>query len=294
MIPESPLFYIHNNQIDKAQKQLSRLHQKTANVDTIMEEFVKTDREERELMSVSKSTTFSECFRGKNWRRLRIILYLNGMNQFLGSSFLANSAYFLVSAGMPPSDISMVLQIGTGLGFFFTVVTLGLIGKIDRRTVLLGGTFICVLCFLPMGIAGCWPRNRSALWAIGVLQQVTTILGLGPTFGLGLGVAAEIPQLRLKSKSVSIGFLFNYIFSAAWNTAVPYMFNQDQGNLGGKMGFIFFATSTIALIVIWYEVPETKDITYAELDHLFLADVPARKLKAEARKLRQNLQMAQA
>jgi hypothetical protein len=49
------------------------------------------------------------------------------------------------------------------------------------------------------------------------------------------------------------------------------MFDTDQGNLGGKMGFISFALCVIcfAVIVLWFEIPEMKNRTYAELDEMF-------------------------
>ena len=58
---------------------------------------------------------------------------------------------------------------------------------------------------------------------------------------------------------------------------MPYMFNATEGNLGGKMGWIFLATSCIAWFVVWAEIPETKDRTYGELDEMFNERVPARK-----------------
>lgn len=57
------------------------------------------------------------------------------------------------------------------------------------------------------------------------------------------------------------------------------MFNATEGNLGGKMGWIFFATACIAWFVVWAEIPETKDRTYGELDEMFNEGVPARKFK---------------
>jgi hypothetical protein len=116
-------------------------------------------------------------------------------------------------------------------------VTLGiifLVGKIRRRTALLSGITLCVVIYLPMGIAGCWPRNTKALWCVGVLLQLVTLLGVSPTTAPAQTIAAEIPALRLKAKSLAIGFLLNYVFSAIFNVVMPYLFTPSEGNLGGK------------------------------------------------------------
>lgn len=100
---------------------------------------------------------------------------------------------------------------------------------------------------------------------------------LGPAIGPAMAVAGEVSQVRLRSKSQSIGFMFNYFYSTVWNVVVPYMFNTNEGNLGGKMGFIFLATAIIAWVIIYLEFPETKDRTYAEIDAMFESKTSSRR-----------------
>lgn len=54
------------------------------------------------------------------------------------------------------------------------------------------------------------------------------------------------------------------------------MFNADEGNLGGKMGFIYLATAVISWLIIFFDVPETKGRTYADLDTVFELDLSTR------------------
>jgi SP family general alpha glucoside:H+ symporter-like MFS transporter len=105
-------------------------------------------------------------------------------------------------------------------------------------------------------------------------------LVFAPAVGPAMSIAGEISSTRLRAKSQSIGFMFNFFFSTVWNVVVPYMFNPNEGNLGGRMGWIFFTTSILAVVIIFFEFPETKDRTYAELDEMFLAKVSTRKFKS--------------
>jgi MFS transporter, SP family, general alpha glucoside:H+ symporter len=57
------------------------------------------------------------------------------------------------------------------------------------------------------------------------------------------------------------------------------MYDAQNGNLGGKMGWIFFATSLIAGVLLWLELPETKDLTFAQIDERFEMRVSSRKFK---------------
>lgn len=92
-----------------------------------------------------------------------------------------------------------------------------------------------------------------------------------------MSIAGQVSQARLRAKSQSIGFAFNYFFSAVWNVCVPYMFNTDEGDLGGKMGFIFLATALISFVIIFFEIPETKGRSYSDLGVMFEQSVAARK-----------------
>jgi hypothetical protein len=71
-------------------------------------------------------------------------------------------------------------------------------------------------------------------------------------------VAAETSSIRLRAKTLSIGFLVNAFFSWLFNFVVPYMFNTDQGNLGGKIGFIFAGLCAFSVVVVYFEFPEMK------------------------------------
>lgn len=104
--------------------------------------------------------------------------------------------------------------------------------------------------------------------AVGILALLVTCTN-GPVTGASTGIAGEISQVELRAESQAIGFAFNYFFCTVWQVAVPYMFNSDEGNLGGKMGWIFFVTSVIGLAITYFEVPETKNLSYAELDEMF-------------------------
>lgn len=94
-----------------------------------------------------------------------------------------------------------------------------------------------------------------------------------------MAIAGEISAVRLRANTLAVGFLFNYLFSTVWNVVVPYMFNQDQGNLGGKTGWIFFGTSIIALVIVWLEFPETKGLTFVQIDDRFEMRINARDFK---------------
>ncbi len=103
-------------------------------------------------------------------------------------------------------------------------------------------------------------------------------------FGLGVGgaytvVAAETSSVRLRAKTNSLGFFINGLFSWAFNFFIPYLFNADQLNWGGKCGLFFFGLSLIGILVVYLEIPEMKNRTYRELDDMFEQRLKTRAFK---------------
>jgi hypothetical protein len=74
--------------------------------------------------------------------------------------------------------------------------------------------------------------------------------------------------------------MMNGLSSCIWSFSLPYAINPDQGNLGGKIAFVFGAVLVFATIFIYFFVPETKGRTYIEIDDLWSRGIPARKFAA--------------
>jgi MFS transporter, SP family, general alpha glucoside:H+ symporter len=90
---------------------------------------------------------------------------------------------------------------------------------------------------------------------------------------------SEISCVRLRSKSGGIGLAAQSVGAWLFNFFTPYLYNTDQANWGGKIGFFFGGLSVIGYCLTWLELPETKGRTFAELDALFEMGVSARKFK---------------
>jgi MFS transporter, SP family, general alpha glucoside:H+ symporter len=55
--------------------------------------------------------------------------------------------------------------------------------------------------------------------------------------------------------------------------------NTDGQRTVGEKGFAFCTTRVISIVVFYFEFPETKDRTFAELDEMFEQKVPTREFR---------------
>ncbi|KAG7130481.1 General alpha-glucoside permease like protein [Verticillium longisporum] len=205
-----------------------------------------------------EAATFADCSKGTDLRRTRIVAVLNTLQQLIGVSLIANSTYFFIMAGMSPTMSLTINQAGVGASVACTLISWFIIAKIGRRTAILALRFIGVAL---------------------VMAACCSNLGTGTAYPI---VAAEIPATRLRAKTLGSGFAVNAFMMWAFRFVVPYMFNADQGNLGGTIGPVFAGFCVVGFVVSSFEIPETKDITYSRINELFQTRTPAREFRAMA------------
>lgn len=88
-------------------------------------------------------------------------------------------------------------------------------------------------------------------------------------------ISSENATSRLRSPTQSIVTVVSGLSSCIWSFALPYAINPDQGNLGGKIAFIFGGVMVFSFVFIWLMVPETGGRTFTEIDELYSRGVPA-------------------
>lgn len=57
---------------------------------------------------------------------------------------------------------------------------------------------------------------------------------------------------------------------------LPFAVNPDQGNMGGKIAFIYGSILAVSCLGVWQFYPETKGRTFKEIDRLFEMGVKPR------------------
>lgn len=67
------------------------------------------------------------------------------------------------------------------------------------------------------------------------------------------------------------------------SSLIATQINPDAGDLGGKVGFIFFGLGSIAAVLGYFYYPETKGVRFEKLDELYAKGVKPRHFKKVAR-----------
>lgn len=109
------------------------------------------------------------------------------------------------------------------------------------------------------------------------LTLITCGIGVWPA---SFAIAAETSSLQLRAKSQGIGWSVAALASTVASFALPYVYNPDEGNLRGKVGFTYAASCLLGAAVSWVVVPEMKGRSVGEIDRMFEEGLGAREFKA--------------
>ncbi|KAH8658208.1 general substrate transporter [Xylariales sp. PMI_506] len=272
-LPESPFWLVMKGKRDAARKALERLSGKGENIEARLQQIEATVEAERRLSE--EKVSILDCFRGTNLRRTAIIMLCMYIPTTVGASLSSNAPYFLDQTGLSSQTVIMLVQIGVSMGVASSLVNVYLMMKFRRRPLIFGGITLCCIMYLIMGICAVLPKSNTTLLAIGVALQFTSI-SYGPSVGSSWAVAGEVSAVRLRGKSLGIGNTIFNLYGTIWTIVLPYLFNSDEADLGGNIGWIFLGMGLIMLGLLYFFVPDTKGRSFEDLDIMFERKVPAR------------------
>ncbi|KUJ23730.1 general substrate transporter [Mollisia scopiformis] len=277
--PDSPWWLVRKGRLADAEKALVRLSSSStlAEIRLKLAMMVHTDKLEQAMRTESSTL---DCFRGTNLRRTEIACMVLAAQELSGEAFAYGSTYFFTQAGLSSSNSYKLNFGGTGVAFAATCGSWVAMNFFGRRTMIITGMTIMSLLLLIIGVLS-YPavHNDGATWT----QAVLTLVWLG-VYSLTLGpqsfaLAAEISATRVRSQTIALARNSYNVVQIICNTVEPYLINPTEANLKGKTAFVWMATAILTLIWCIFRLPETKDLTYEELDILFEKGVPAWRFK---------------
>nr|OQO07282.1 hypothetical protein B0A51_16599 [Rachicladosporium sp. CCFEE 5018] len=279
LCPESPTWLVKHGKIEQAKTAVSRLQAahpraQIPNPDETVALLLKTDAIEQELTS---SSSYLECFRGANLRRTEIATLTWTTQQMCGPVLQTFATYLFAQAGLASTQaFNMTLGL-YAIAFVGTILSWPLIANFGRRTIFLsglGGIFVSLMVVGFLGISG--PENSSASCAAGAFLLIFTFIYDSTVGPLTYVIVPEVSSSRLRHKTTVIARNM-YNVTCIWTGVLtPYMLNNTAWNWGSYVGFFWAGMTALCFVWAYFRLPETKGLTYAELDELFQAKVPAR------------------
>lgn len=274
-MPESPWWLVNRGHEEKALRSLQRLGYSSISGDDV-KRLANIKLTLEEIRKETEGASYLECFRKSNLRRTIVSIAPLSVQMFTGIVFAASySTYYAQLAGYSTSmsfKLQIIQQVLSMLG---NVMSWYLIDKVGRRPLTVYGTAGLTVILWVMGglaVAGSAGELKGTVAMILLYCWLYNVT-IGAT---AYTVLTEVSTARLRAKTIAIGVSFQSCWSIMWSFVLPYLFNPDKANLGGKLGFIFGGLSFFCIAFLWWYQPETRGRSYEELDEMFMKKVPAR------------------
>lgn len=232
-------------------------------------------------MEERDTTNFIDCFRGSDLRRTVISSMVYAIQPLVGNFLgIGYAVYFFELAGL---QTAQAFNLGVGLlavGFVGTCLSWPLIAHFGRRPIYNYGLVLLTVLVLLIGILDVVPNyNITVTWVQSSMMVIYNFfydLTIGP---LCFVILSETSATKLRGKTIAISTAINALINVACAVGIPYAINPDQGNLRGKLAFVFFGVTLPCLAWCFLALPETKGRTFEELDLMFHRRVPTKEFK---------------
>ncbi|KAH8669049.1 general substrate transporter [Xylariales sp. PMI_506] len=275
-IPESPVYLISKGKTAEALKSMRRIYGKNGDAEARYAVLERTIQEEQ-VNSELETGSYLDCFKRADIHRTLSAVFIYTVQGWGGASFLQQSIYVMIEAGLPAIHAFDVSIGGFGLSVLIIFCSWFGMGLFRRRHALITGIWINLIGMILIGGLFYAP-GIGPLWAIAVLMNLLIAIQTSFIQAVGYSIAAEVSSYRLRGKTISLATISQAIVNWAVGFTVPYMYNVGSGNLGPRTGFIFAGFSVVLLVVGHFAVPDTTGMTASEIDDAYAKKIPARNM----------------
>ncbi|KAM5376426.1 hypothetical protein ACJZ2D_005480 [Fusarium nematophilum] len=279
-LPESPIFHVHREQYDKAEKVIRQLYGPDYDVRRHLTFLVKTSAVEKRLRSAGQVISYREIFKGRNAVRMFISACII-WPILMGTGFWPayQTYYFELAGASNPQAMNYgctSVAIGTSIIAYFLIEPVG-----RRKLWIIGATGMTIsnliggFMWIPFNggnraIAGRVATAMVFIW--------NGFYDIGPA-NMGYAITSEVPSSRLRIKNNAFVHVLSHATGFVVSLVVPYLYNDDatSAGLGLRVGFIWAAFGVIFVTWAFFYVPNVAGMNAYEIDQLFESRAPIRK-----------------
>ncbi|KJR81422.1 sugar transporter [Sporothrix schenckii 1099-18] len=273
VLPESPRWLTKHGRHQEAVDILAQLHSRDAALDdpAVLQTKAAIDAA-LALEQAGGPWRLSEAFQSgplKIRRRYMLAFGLQAAQQLSGVNILIYYFPHILTTNLGMAT-ETALQLAAGLSvsyFVFSLVPLFWLDRMSRRKPLVGGAFVCALCFLMAAILQSTPTDGRVKASLAFFFLYLAVFGMG-WLAIPWLYPAEIMPLRHRTHSAAIATAADWIFNYMIVQITPIMIS----NISWRSYIIFFVINLAIAVAVFLFYPETSGRSLEEMDSLFLGD----------------------
>ncbi|KAF9892172.1 hypothetical protein FE257_002578 [Aspergillus nanangensis] len=271
-LPESPPWSVAHGRLDQARCNLRKLRAfGDEHVEKELQAMASSQENERTL---KEHVSFWDIFSRKHVQRTLTAGSFYSLNQISGVVLSTTySTVFLTEIGTgDPFSLTVIASCCTLAG---TIVAPFVIDRAGRRpTAFVGMTAILIIDAVAGGLAF-QEGSKSSTTAIAALSFILNFFWASSFFSLSSLMPAEMATPSLRHHTMAYTIACAQTTAVITTLVVPQLTAADAANLGAKAYLIFAGCMVFIIVFVYLLMPETRGRTFAEIDEMYEARVPA-------------------
>lgn len=282
-LPDTPRFYVMNNQIDRAKEVFARIYRNPPQdfVDERIDEMIQSNSMVHGTTPLQKTWTSIKLIhtKGANLRALILACGLQGIQQFTGfNSLMYFSATIFETIGFKnPTAVSIIIS---ATNFVFTLIALLIIDHVGRRRILLiaipcmcGSLILCAISFHFLGVKFGSGSDviieEQGITGWGVIVIVGMVLFVA-SYAIGIGNSAWVGVELFSDVNVrAVGSMYAAATNWAGSLTIASTFLTMLQRITPVGTFSFFAALCAAsFLFVYFLLPEVAGLKLEETSHL--------------------------
>jgi hypothetical protein len=220
---------------------------------------------------LNSSTTWIEIFHKRSLRRTLTALAVNIGGCLSGAFFVFTyTAIFFQSMGgfNNPIEISLTVNSCLFIGLAIGPFVVEYLGR--RATILTGylGMMACMLIFATVS-TGLGITSKAARDVLVAFLCLWSFMFGGFIASSQWLTSAEMHAVRLRTAGQAFVTFASNVFVFGSNFWTPYMLDAGYGNMGTNVGYFYFGTELVTVIILFFLLPENARLTLEQIDEYF-------------------------
>ncbi|KAJ5279924.1 hypothetical protein N7478_005296 [Penicillium angulare] len=276
-LPESPEWLVSKGNMEQARHNLRKLRgYSDEHIDEELRLMVLCEKNNREMRADVK---FWHIFRRDHLQRTLVAGSFYSLNQISG--VILSTTYttiFLTELGVAdPFSLTIIASCCTLAGTLAAPLVIDRAGR--RPTAFFGMGILFVIDVIAGGLAFDTGNKHSTI-TIAALSFIFNFFWASSFYSLSNVMPSEMATTKLRHYVMSYTIACQGITAVITTLAVPQITSADAAGLGAKTYLIFAGCMAAILVFTYFFMPETRGRTFAEIDEMYAAKVPAWKWRS--------------
>ena len=260
-LPESPRWLLLRRRGDDARAVLAEVQGRAPDDESVHEQVAELEA----LQAQEESSSYRDLITPRLRPALRIGIGVPAINQLVGvNAVIYYAPTILKDAGFSESAATLSTVAIGAINVVVTLIALGLIDRLGRRPLLIGGTIVVDLALAFLGALYLLPQQTGVVAVLLVIGLCVYIAAFAASLGIGIWLLnSEVYPTAVRGKGSSLGVFTHWGLDFVISLTVLTLVNTITT---AGLFWLYGAFGILGLLFLLRYLPETKGRTLEEID----------------------------